>query len=542
MARKAIGIDIGTSTAKLIEGEVKGTSFVVTDFFLAPNREHTIAGGWAALAQGPRPKGARIGLTGRDVNVRYTRVPRLPDWQIKKLMRFEAAEVGGQSEAEVASDFNLLPEIPEIEGEDVVVLCLAREALLAEHSAGLAAAGGKLDAFTPNAIALYNAFLHYGVVMEDTVLVANIGRESIDACLVRGADLVFARNLSGGSRLFDEALAQRFEIGAERAERFKIDQGTLELARGFEDPNQEKAARAMTAPAGQILSLLQSAVHFAKSQIKLSSLKLDRVLLCGGGAGLPGLPRYLQDALGVPVELFDPFSVVDVSKLDPASAKLLETNKLEAVCALGLATAASDPDAYSIEILPELVRKKRDFWGGKVYLAAAALLLAAFLGFFAWMKKRELGELTDEAARLQSQVRRVETAHREAAALLEENERLDALARELFALKGAGEELVRSLVVFERNLPENFWLESLTLEQGFDDELGVPRAEERPILHLRGRAREGTESPTVQWQEFVASLRSALPQARFKDRFGESDFTLDLTLLAPEEVAPEAQR
>jgi hypothetical protein len=66
-------------------------------------------------------------------------------------MRFETEEIASQADAAVASDFNVLPEIPEIEGEDVVLLAMARESLLSTHAEGLARHGGKLDAFTPNA-------------------------------------------------------------------------------------------------------------------------------------------------------------------------------------------------------------------------------------------------------------------------------------------------------------------------------------------------------------------------------------------------------
>ena len=531
MARNATGIDIGTSTAKLLQGEVKGNSFVVTHFAVAENPKGTIADGWQALS-GSKPTRARIGLTGRDVNMRYSRVPRLPDWQLRKLMRFEAEEIGGQSESQLASDFNVLPEIPEIEGEDMVLLSMARESLLEEHSAGLSQAGGKLDAFTPNAIALYNAFLHYGVVMDDTVLVANIGADNLDTILVRGTDLLFARNMSGGSKLFDEALVQRFEIAPARAERYKIEEGTLDPSKA-KDANQEKAARAMAAPAGQLLSLLQSAVLFAKSQVKLSTLKLDRVLLCGGGAALPGLLPYLSKAMGVPVELFDPFIVVDTTKLDPASAEQLEDHRLEAVVALGLATSASDPEAYSIEIMPAAVRKRREFMNGPAFLIAAAALAALYLGFFGMKKRAELSELEAQAGQLSSQFRRADSQHRQTQGLLEENERLAALSQELFALSGAGEQLVRSLDVLERELPEDFWLESMTMGLGSDEDLGVSRADEKPLLRLRGRAREGTDSATVLWEGFVASLRDGLPEARIKERMGESTFTLDLTALAP---------
>lgn len=536
---KGSGVDIGTASAKWLAGERKGSTFVVQAFALGDNEDGSLAGGWAALA-GEKLGTARVGISGRELNVRYTRVPRLPDWQLRRLMRFETEEIGGQSDAQVASDFNVLPEMPEIEGEDVVLLALARETLLAEHLEGLKRAGGKLDAFTPNAIGLYNAFLRYGVIEEDTVLLADIGHENLNVVLVRGADLVFARNLSGGSRLFDRALAERFGIDEARARAYKISEGTLDTGRAFKDPNQEKAARALAAPAGQVLSLLQSAVAFAKSQVKISSLKLDRVLLCGGGARLAGLPAYLSRGMGVPVELFDPFRVVDLSKLDPESAERLEAHKLESVAALGLATAASDPDAYGIEILPERVRKSRAFMGGTLFLIASAVLALAFLGLRAAHDQGELARREAERERLTREYQRVERTNRETLRLVEENEALSDRAQQLFAISGAGEQLLRTLDALERDLPADFWIDSLAMDWQSDPDLGVARGAERPILRARGRAREGTDSPALLFQDFIAALKKRLPEARTKERMGESDFTLDVCALGTPEKTPEA--
>ena len=536
---KGSGIDIGTASAKWLAGELSGSTFVVRSFVLGDNEDGSLASGWEALA-GSKPGKARVGVNGRDLNVRYTRVPRLPDWQLRRLMRFETDEIGGQSDSEVASDFNVLPEMPEIEGEDVVLLALARETLLEEHLAGLKGAGGQLDSFTPNALGLYNAFLRYGVIEEETVLLADIGHENLNVVLVRGADLVFARNLTGGSRLFDKALAERFGIDEARARAYKLSEGTLDTGRAFKDPNQEKAARALAAPAGQILSLLQSAVVFAKSQVKISSLKLDRVLLCGGGARLPGLTAYLSRGLSVPVELFDPFRVVDLSKLDPESAERLEAHKLEAVCALGLATAAADPDAYGIEILPEKVRKSRAFLGGTLFLIAAAVLALAFLGLRAWRYQDDLGRLELERDRLTREFQKVERTNRETIRLLEENEALSERAGQLFALAGAGEQLARTLDALERDLPGDFWVDTLSMDWQSDPDLGVVRGAERPILRGRGRSREGTESPALLFQDFAAALKQRMPEARTKERMGESDFTLDVCMLGEPASAPGA--
>ena len=265
MAKTATGVDIGLRTCKFIRGQYKGNTFHATEFGVENYETDELGAGWEWADLGFKPLAARVGLSGRDVNIRYTRVPRVPDWQLRNLMRFEVSEIGDQSGVGVSSDFNLLPEMPEIEGEDIVLLAMARENLLEKHMDGLAAVGGKLDAFSPNAVALYNAWLRYGVVQEDTVLVANIGHDNLDVAIARGPDLLFARNLSGGSRLFEDAIAQRFSVGSKKAEEIKIEMATLAPNAQYADANAEKASRAILGAAGQLLSLLQSTVLFCKS-------------------------------------------------------------------------------------------------------------------------------------------------------------------------------------------------------------------------------------------------------------------------------------
>src|SRR6187399_444568 len=280
MARIVTGIDLGLRNAKLLRGHAKGNSFRVTGFALLPLASREIPDGWAGLAAPFKAGSSRIGLTGRDVNIRYTRVPRVPDWQLRNLMRFEVEEIGDQSGSGVASDFNLLPQLPEVEGEDVVLLAMAREGLLDAHAAGVRSVGGTVEAFSPNAIALYNAFLRYGVVQDETVLLANIGYDNTDVVIMRGPDLVFARNLAGGSRLFEDALSQRLQVSSEKACEIKETLVDLDPAARPSEALAERARDAVKGAAGQLLGLLQSTVLFCKSQIKLSSLKLDRVLLC----------------------------------------------------------------------------------------------------------------------------------------------------------------------------------------------------------------------------------------------------------------------
>ncbi|MCY2960454.1 MAG: pilus assembly protein PilM [Planctomycetota bacterium] len=541
MPRTITGIDMGSRTVKAVRGYAKGNTFVMTDFAVKSVVAPELTDGWKGLAFPFKPGDSRVGLSGRDVNVRYVRVPRVPDWQLRKLMRFEVEEIGGQSGAEVASDFNLLPELPEIEGEDVCLLAMARESLLEAHAEGLARIGGRLDAFTPNAIALYNAFLRFGAVEDEVVLLANIGWDNTDVVIARGPDLIFARNLSGGSRLVDDAISQRLDLSAAKAVDLKQRLVDLDPAARFADPNAERASRAAQAAAGQLLSLLQSAVLFSKSQVKISGLKLDRVLLCGGGAALKGLPRYLSSGMSVPVELFDPFRVVDTTRLAPEARDELEARKLESVVALGLAATAADPAAYGIEILPAALKKKREFLGGTVWLIAAGVLAAGFLGWEAWRTKTELDAARARAAQLEQQYKKASSTHRKAEELATENARLAKLSHELFATKGSGEQVARTLDWMKADLPREFWVTQLSSDVRADPDLGIQRGQDKPIVSVVGQAREGTNALPQLYESFLQKLRARLPEGVTpKEKLAPNGarFTLDLSLFAPPAGAP----
>lgn len=542
MARTVTGIDLGLRNARFLRGYAKGNTFHVTNFALVPLASTEITEGWSACELSFKPGASRVGVTGRDVNVRYVRVPRVPDWQLRNLMRFEVEEIGGQSGAGLASDFNVLPNLPEIEGEDVVLLAMARENLLAEHEAGLRELGGTLDAFTPNAIALYNAWIRYGVLQDETVLVANIGHDNVDVVISRGPDLLFARNLSGGSRLFDDAIAQRFGISSEKARELKEEQASLDPAAKHLDTNAERASRAILGAAGQLLSLLQSAVLFCKSQVKLTGLKLDRVVLCGGGAALDGLPKYLSAGMSVPVEIFDPWRVVDTSALAEAEREELERFKLESVVALGLAAMASDPEAYGIEILTAKTRKQRAFTGQHIWLIAAGVLAAGYLGWEAWRTSRELTTARELARSTEQSYKRASETNRKAVELVTENKKLQDFANELHALKGSGEQLARTIALLGNELPSDFWVTQISASERADPELGIPRGDERPIVSVAGRAREGANSLSALYQLFVQNVRAKLPpNAGLRERMGNTGdkFTLDLSCFVPPPRDPD---
>ena len=386
MASQAIGIDIGTHAVKIAVIQKKGGVSRALRLYraqLAGDTDQVRVQG--ALKRGGVTGGpGLLGITGRDLIIRYTHVPPVPDWRLKLLMQFEINEVSGQSGGEVAADYRPV-NLPVEADEDTVLVALARNTWLhprleAARSAGLRVGGG-----CPNSVAIFNAFLAHGTWEDgETTFIVNVGRENIDMAIQRDGELLFARNMSGGGHFFTEAIMNSFGLKEAKAEKNKVTKGDLtpKATARYPDATTEKLANAMQGPAGQLVSMIQSSVMICRAQTKISDLNVDRLVLCGGTARMKGIVEYFKANMSVPVSLFDPAQETDLSGLDPGDAEELGDNAADFAVAIGLAETLLRPTAFRLEVLTGKEKKKRHFvertiWS--VLAAAAALLLIVLL-------------------------------------------------------------------------------------------------------------------------------------------------------------------
>ncbi len=378
MANQAIGIDIGTHAAKVALLQKKGGMTRAVRLFRAPLEGDTdrvrIQGALkrAGINGGP----ALVGITGRDLIVRYTHVPPVPEWRLKLLMQFEINEVSGQSGGEVAADYRKLT-LPIETDEDTVLVALARNQYLQPRLGAAVGAGMNASGGCPNSAALFNAFLVHGTWEEgETTFLVNIGRENIDMALQRDGELLFARNMAGGGQMFTEAIMSTFALKERKAEKNKTTKGDL-TPRGqarYADSTAEKLANAMQGPAGQLVSMIQSSVMIGRAQTKISDLNVDRLVLTGGTARMKGIREYFEASMNVPVAIFDPASEIDQSGLDPNDAQELGDTPADFAVAIGLAETLLQPQAFRLEVLTEKEKKRRYFTTRTIWAIAAGLV------------------------------------------------------------------------------------------------------------------------------------------------------------------------
>lgn len=503
MASKATAVDIGSHSAKVLVAQVGKHGVSVLRFAGLPSAEGNVS-----LAEAGIPlKDATCGLAGRDMTLRYSQVPPTPDWQLRNLMDLEIQDLAQQSGGALSADYNLLP-IEDESGSDTVLLALAKDEALERLQGEVAGGGGAVTAYVPNCTALYNAYLKCGPVDADAVVaLVNIGHETIDLAIVKGTDLLFARNLTSGTKVLDEAIASNFNVSARKAEVLKKDLLDLDPAsRGnYQSGQAEKVTMAAASAATSIPAAINSSLSFCKAQTKISDLRLDKVLVCGGGARMRGLRGLLRENLRCPVEMFDPFANVDLSQLPPDDAEQLEQMRHEAAVALGLAVGRLDDTLYSLEILPEAVRKKQRFQQRTIFNILAGVVVAGVFGL-QYVNNQDKSQAqqvyVDGMRRMVSSVSRT---HEDALGLIEQNEVDEALVQTLRQRALPLHGVLRVQRAITKHLQPQLWVEKLEVGA----KRGRPGADALATVTVEVAAKElNGVDPSRVISDFYDSFRS----------------------------------
>ncbi|MFN6195421.1 MAG: pilus assembly protein PilM [Planctomycetota bacterium] len=503
MATQATACDLGSHSAKALVASAGKHGVKILRFAAVARGDD---GGQPSLAGCGLPlAGAICGLTGRDMMLRYSQVPPTPDWQLRNLMDLEIADLSQQSGGALSADYNLMPTQDADAGVDTVLLALAKDEALDRCQGEIAAAGGSIAAFVPNCTALYNCFLKCGPVEADAVVcLVHVGHQTIDLAIVKGTDLLFARNLSTGAKVFDDAIAAAFGVSERKAEALKKDLLDIDPAnRGRHASGQaEKVALAATSAAGAISSAIQSSISFCKAQTKMAELRVDRVLLSGGGARLRGLRGFLRESLRCPVEEFDPFANLDLSELPPAEAEQLAAMRSEAVVALGLAVGRLDDSLYAIEILPEAARKAQRFRERTVWNIAAGALVAAVLALEWSHGSKAVAATAVATAQLKRQISSATAIQGDAEAQIAANKAERTIVDHLASQSLVQHGLLRVTRAVAAHLPPQLWIEKIEASGG-----SASGQRKRPVIVVEGA---GKEVNGVQTSGVILAFKQAM--------------------------------
>ncbi|MBI3272503.1 MAG: pilus assembly protein PilM [Planctomycetes bacterium] len=479
--------------------------------------------------------GALVGLTGRDLNLRFTQVPPVAPDQVQAMMEHEVIQIAGKSGGLVYSD-HLGLDYPWKPLPIPMIVALGKTAFVDERMLLLARGGVRVRDLVPNSIALFHAWRALTPVSPETILLVDVGAENLELVFAREGRLVFARNVAGGGRVFTEALAGTLKVTPAKAEELKCREGSLNHAA------TDGARMALLNAAGQIQSLIQSSISFARTQTQLPDLSPDRVLVSGGGARVDGLLANLAKFLDKPVEPFDPASALDLSLLGEKDARHVREQPTDLAIALGLAVVDLDAPGVSLSLLPDAEKTRRRFWRKEVLLYAAAAVLLLGLGL--------VGARAAHARAVQAAFKQeLDATKRKADGWSSEFDELEgkrklarARASAIAAPVRESAFLFQALAGLRAARSEGLWLTRIAAEPTVERSAGEAGL---PVLSVRGVVGEAPAAARRILQAFLGRLGAQVPGVRVETKSShkaaDSDRTeFELLVRAPGEPAGTA--
>ncbi len=539
------GIDPGTCSIKVVQGQMKGPLFQPTRVAEIPvDPSGDVESEILTLLQADvpalklKPGKVRAGVTGRDLMIRYTTVPPVPVWRLRMLMDFEVEDMSSSTGEPLTADYNILHAGGDDDDETVMV-ALVKSHFLEGRLRAFEGGGQKIEATTPNCVALFNAYLAFGEMEHDEyVFLLDIGDHNLEMAIVRDRELLFARNLSGGGEMFTRAIQEAWSVGVPKARELKQELGNV-TPRGrasYASSQEEKVANALMGVAGQLSSMVQSTIGFARSQNGLRGMQIGRIVISGGGSALRGLDAYLEQNLSVPVFRFVPEAGLDLSALPPADLEAFEADPSRFACALGLARMSSDDESFHIDLVPEPTKKKRRFMQRQIWMFAAAAAAVLFLAFM-WV---------DLSSEVKASTEKLKVAKRKERDAVRIRNRYDETAEEARALKKkvdllAWESRAASFLVLgqariQAAAPASVFVRSVAVETRAVSPPGSrgdkKDAVEKVLVTVDGEIRQLGEGVTTTFNRFIESLRSGedAPAVEIIDRPADSGGAFKLSL------------
>ncbi len=342
-ANTLLGIDISSTSVKLIELSRSGSRYKVEAYAVEPLPPNTIVEKniaeletvgqvIARLVTKARTgvKHAAVAVAGSAVITKTIEMEAgLSDEELENQIKIEADQYIPYPLEEVAIDFEVQGATARSADRVNVLLAACRKENVEVREAALALAGLTAKVVEIEAYSLERA---YGLLAEQlgngeedlTVAVVDIGATMMTLSVLHNGQTIYTREqLFGGKQLTDE-IQRRYGLSTEEAGLAKK-QGGLP-----DDYETEVLSPFKEAVVQQVSRSLQ--FFFAAGQYS----DVDYILLAGGTASIVGLDQLVQQKIGTPTLVANPFANMTLSNKVNAGALASDAPSLMMACGLAM--------------------------------------------------------------------------------------------------------------------------------------------------------------------------------------------------------------
>jgi len=243
-----------------------------------------------------KTKNVATSVSGHSVIVKRVPLPLMTEEELYDRIPSEASQHIPFDIADVNLSYQLLESMDS--QMDVLLVAVKKDKIL-NHTNVLAQAGKTPMIVDIDAFALQNCFeVNYEPDSAQTVALLNIGASVMNINIVRGGIPLFTRDVSVGGNQYTDALQKELDLSFEDAERLKKG----ETLPSVTDEQKQQILRSVS----DILTLeIQKTFDFFRATA--SGENIQRIVVAGGTARVPGLVDLLREEFAMPVEELNPF-------------------------------------------------------------------------------------------------------------------------------------------------------------------------------------------------------------------------------------------
>jgi type IV pilus assembly protein PilM len=324
--RFSIGLDIGTSSVKLIKLRFFKETIELCGFALEPV-SLDLAEAVKKITQQQNINKVNIAVSGPAAIIRYTNFPKMTQEEMKQALKFEAQKHIPFSIEEVNLDSHILKsDLPD--NKMFVLLAAAKKEFINQRLKLVEDAGLKSGIVDINSLALMNAFnFNYSAdenFKNKTVALLDIGASETNLNILEAGGFPrLSRDIRVAGNNFTQKVADVLGVDFKSAESLKVTPDKERL---------ESVSAAIEAVLVNLAAEIRTSFDYYESQSASSVLK---ILLSGGGSLCAGIKDLLSNLMGVEVDYWDPLKQLGISG-DVDSVKVKELSSQLAV-AVGLA-------------------------------------------------------------------------------------------------------------------------------------------------------------------------------------------------------------
>ena len=324
-SKEVIGVDIGTSSIKLVELKEVSKGFQLQNFTVSPVPPQAIVDGaimdagaivdslQSALQESRiKRKQVAMGLSGQSVIVKKISLPEMPEEELEESIHWEAEQYIPFDIDDVNLDFHILDSgtSPE-EGKMDVLLVAVKKDKIDDYTSLVIQAGLTPSIVDLDAFALQNAYeLNYEVVSGKNIALVNVGAGIMNLNVMRNGVSTFTRDISIGGNQYTESIQKELNVSIDEAEQLKLGQQIGDI--------RPETVREIMAPVTESVALeIQRSFDFFRATT--TDQDVDKIVLSGGCAKVANIDQILTEQLKIEVEISNPFQNIQVNekKFDP---------------------------------------------------------------------------------------------------------------------------------------------------------------------------------------------------------------------------------